>query len=61
MKIPFLPIHIMTTGTLGKKIDAAESSTRKTSNRQMSNLLYDNVYMAEVLQGKRSSMSRRKG
>ena len=46
MKIPFLPLYVMTTKTLGEVIELAAKKTRETSNKQVAGLLYSNAVLS---------------
>lgn len=42
MKIPGIPVHILTESSLRKERLKTEKSTRAITNKQIENLLYDN-------------------
>lgn len=53
MKIPLLPIHVMTTKALQKRLDETATWTRKLSNHQIFVLLQENVKLKNLLAGEK--------
>ena len=51
MKIPFIPLHVMTTGTRNKIAEDAKTEQRTFSSIALSKLLKDNQEMALIIQG----------
>lgn len=49
MKIPLLPVHILTTKTLDEKLSSAEQQTRQLSTKQAGKLLDRNFRMAKFI------------
>ncbi len=53
MKIPFLPVHIMTNRTLVEKLEDARTEVRELSIRQIFTLVDQNVRLRTVDQNLR--------
>ena len=49
MKVPLLPVHILTTKTLNGKLDTTEQQTRALSTKQVGKLLDRNFRMAQFI------------